>query len=126
MHTLAQTRIRAEREGIVVIYRIAVLRVDALDEGAVVLEFIDADVAADPRHVVVGRDLVERAPAALLNVLFRCAAAFRLRPLAPAVVACVKIKISRRVRVDLRRDAYLVGGSTLVVARAEARVLALW
>ena len=126
MHTLAQTRIRAEREGIVVIYRIAVLRVDALDEGAVVLEFIDADVAADPRHVVVGRDLVQRASAALFDVLLGCAAAFRLRPLAPAVVACVKIKISRRVRVDLRRDAYLVDGSTQVVARAQARVLALW
>ena len=57
-----------------VIYRIAVLRVHALDEGAVVLQFVDADVAADPRHVVVRRDLVQRAPAALFDALFGGAA----------------------------------------------------
>ena len=70
---------------------IAVLRVDALDEGTVVLQLVHADVAADPRHVVVGRDLVQRASAALFDVLFRGAAFFRLRPLAPAVLAlCVE------------------------------------
>ena len=100
---LAQTRIRAERERVVVVDGIAVLRVDALDEGAVVLQFVDADVAADPRHVVVGRDLVQRAPAALFDVLLRGPAALRLRPLTPAVIACVKIKISRRGRAESSR-----------------------